>query len=142
MTFSAPFVTRDMPYDGCGVYEVVEPFLAWAENGDTYLVPGGFVTDGASIPRWLWSVVGLHPRSPEIGQAAALHDLLYRYAPRDISRERADDLIVEGMAALNASWWKRWKVRQGLRLGGWAEWNRARRRNLALPEVLRCAAAC
>jgi hypothetical protein len=142
MIFSAPFITRDMPYDGCDVYEVVEAFLCWAENGETYLVPSGFVTDGASIPRWLWSLVGLHPRSPEIGQAAAMHDLLYRYAPQGISRSRADDLLAEGMRTLNASAWRRWKVRQGLRLGGWVEWGKARRRGLTVPEVLQCVVPC
>jgi len=136
MTFSAPFITRDMPYDGCGVYAVVVPFLCWSEKFDPIMVHAGFITDGASIPRWLWSLVGLHPRSPEIGQAAALHDLLYRYAPKGITRSQADDLLAEGMAALNASRWQIWKVRNGLRLFGWIEWRKARRRDLKLPAAL------
>ena len=142
MIFSAPFITRDMPYDGVDVWEVVEAFLCWAENGETYLVPQGFVTDCASIPSLVWPAIGLHPRSPEIAQSAAMHDLFYRYQPNGISRSRSDDLIVEGMVALGASWWQRFAVRQGLRVGGWVAWNRYRKLNLQMPPVMSCVPAC
>ena len=39
-------------------------------------VPAGFVTDAASIPRWLWPFIG-HPFCAEFIEAAVLHDWLY-----------------------------------------------------------------
>lgn len=36
-------------------------------------VPEGFYTDGASVPRWLWSLV---PPWGSYGQAAVLHDFM------------------------------------------------------------------
>jgi len=49
---------------------------AWNNNGVT--VPGGFINDGGSVPRFAWSVTGLTPDGP--GRAAwVMHDYLYRF---------------------------------------------------------------
>jgi len=40
------------------------------------VVPKGFIYDGASIPRWLWSLVGLRPDGL-IRAAATVHDWIY-----------------------------------------------------------------
>ena len=53
-------------------------------NGIEWVIPKGFVTDLASIPGWLASIV-----SPqEIAYGALLHDYLYSIAP--IPRKEAD----------------------------------------------------
>ncbi len=41
-----------------------------------FIVPKGFVTDGASIPRFLWRVTDT-PFSPDIITAAIVHDFLF-----------------------------------------------------------------
>jgi len=43
---------------------------------DKYIVPEGFKTDGASIPRFLWSITGC-PIKAKYVMAAILHDYLY-----------------------------------------------------------------
>lgn len=55
-----------------GGYQLLEP-LIYKGRQDTFLVPAGFVTDLASVPRfltWLVPVAGVHDR------AAILHDWL------------------------------------------------------------------
>lgn len=63
-----------------------------------HVVPAGFVTDFASVPRWLWSIFPPHGRySP----AAVFHDWLYQAGVME--RDEADKAFLEGMAALNLS---------------------------------------
>ena len=82
-------------------------------------VPAGFASDGASIPRWLWPLVG-HPFAPIRARASLLHDWLYE--SKIVSRAEADDiyrtvLIETGMLAPFA--WLEWIV---LRCAGWLHW--------------------
>ena len=44
-------------------------------------VPKGFKTDGASIPRWLWSILGVG-RDGLHRAAAVVHDFLYKHQGR------------------------------------------------------------
>jgi hypothetical protein len=46
-------------------------------SGDTIVVPAGFETDFASIPRVLWII---EPPLGDAGKAAVLHDYLYETA--------------------------------------------------------------
>jgi len=121
--FSGPFITRDMPYDGVDVWEVMLAFNCYCADGKVFTIPCGFVTDGASIPQVLHSILG-HPRNNDMGQAACLHDYLYRYGV--VSRKKADQYLCEGMEALGASWAKRKAVYAGLRIGGYFAWRRYR----------------
>jgi len=59
---------------------ILQPFRFWL--GRKYCtpyvtVPYGLVFDGASIPKFLWPVVG-HPYDSDFVQAAAVHDYLYQ----------------------------------------------------------------
>lgn len=42
------------------------------------LVKKGFLWDGASIPSFAWSILGLNPFSSEVVRAGLCHDWLYR----------------------------------------------------------------
>jgi hypothetical protein len=79
-----------------------------------FLVPAGFETDFASIPRLFWSVIG-HPAG-QYAQAAVLHDFLYR--TKAVSRKKADALFSEAMAVLEVPAWKRWTMWAAVRVGG------------------------
>jgi hypothetical protein len=52
----------------------------WSERIDGHnvmiVVPPGFIWDGASIPRWAWSLIG-SPFTGEYQQASLVHDALY-----------------------------------------------------------------
>lgn len=80
---------------GNGEYEVVEDFKD---------VPKGFVTDGGSIPRFFWRVIG-HPFESEYIDRYVEHD--YDYAVGSISRKEADEKLREGLKADGMGFFKR-----------------------------------
>ena len=121
MKFFGDFVTQDADNDH---WVIVKTFHFRDRLGSIWTVPANTITDGASIPRFLWPVLG-HPRETDIGQAAALHDFLYRVG--SVTREEADDMLCQGMAALGASKVKRSNVWAGVRAGGWMPWMRYRK---------------
>lgn len=85
------------------------------------VVPKGFKTDFASIPRGLWNIL------PPIGsydKAAVLHDFLYQ--TNGVTRKQADDVLLEAMTVSGTSKWVRWAIYSGVRIGGWVVWNRYR----------------
>ena len=66
-------------------------------------VPKGFVTDWASVPRILHSI--LPPRG-RYSKAAVLHDYLYKtHYKKD--RKVCDKLFLEAMGVLDVSWWRK-----------------------------------
>lgn len=88
---------------------------------ETFVVPRGFVTDLASIPRLLWVVL---PPIGENERAAVLHDWLYTTGK--VSRARADAIFRRAMAEDGVGFFTRWTMWAGVRLGGWAHWKRRR----------------
>lgn len=68
-----------------------------------YVVPAGFVTNGANIPRVFWSL--FPPNSPEYLSAVVLHD--YMCAKRDVfTYEEADEMFHIAMLEIGVSKWK------------------------------------
>lgn len=75
-------------------------------------IPKGYLTDGASVPRILWSIC---PRWDKSHKAVILHDYLCEYrivtingSPTQISREEADKIFLlalkdEGLSKLKYS---------------------------------------
>jgi len=85
-------------------------------------VPIGFICDGASIPRLLWSVVG-HPMD-EYAQAAFLHDFICKCMRDTYNRLEGEEIMYEAMGVLGVSLWKRWVIYKALRLFGWYMYNK------------------
>lgn len=87
------------------------------------VVPVGFVTDGASVPRILWNLYP--PFDGDYDAAAVLHDYAYQHSVAlALTRSQADSLLRDGMVATNTAARKRWAIYWGVRLGGkfaWAE---------------------
>lgn len=70
-----------------------------AEDGQVYVVPSGFSTDYASIPKFLRSWIDQD--SGQIREAAVLHDWLYSQGSLSgVTRMRADALFYEAMRRL------------------------------------------
>lgn len=70
-------------------------------------VPRGYLTDGASVPRTLWSIVSPWGR---YAAAVIVHDILCEYLsivvdgkPHAISRKQADELLYLGLHVLQVS---------------------------------------
>jgi hypothetical protein len=123
MGFNRPFVTEDIPNED-DLFIIVKGYWFRDKKGVLHYVRAGTVSDGASIPRLLWTLVG-SPRETEVGQAAGVHDVMYREGK--YSRAYCDDVLKQGMECLGASWAKRTAIREGLRLGGWVAWNKYRK---------------
>lgn len=98
------------------------------------IVPPGFVTDLASVPRVVWS---FYPPDGPWAKAAVIHDFLYatkgtgtwhtqcgitRADP--YSRKEADDILKEAMADRNVGKWEQGVIWTSVRLGGAGGWGR------------------
>ena len=89
-------------------------------------VPPGFVSDGASIPSILWSVVG-SPWSGDYPEAALVHDFLYFKQAH--KRAHADRVFIEAMKVLGVNWFKRRLMYSAVRSFGWLPWNKQKKKN-------------
>ena len=69
-------------------------------------VPKDFITDFASVPRWLW---WLFPPYGLYGKAAVIHDFLYTELSKSykITKAQADKIFLEALEVLGVPTWKR-----------------------------------
>lgn len=117
--FRTPLRFQD---DGGFPYTLTDPLIYDSAIANrTILVPAGFQTDLASIPRGLWNVL---PKSGPYDKAAVIHDFLYRY--NGCTRAQADGILGEAMQASGVSGWQRWTILLAVRIGGQGIWNKHR----------------
>lgn len=90
-------------------------------NADTYLVPAGFVTDGASIPKTLRWLCGSPYRAPRL-YAALVHDWLYSGGDPEATRAEADAIFRDMQIALGVSRFKAYTEWAALRACGGSHW--------------------
>ena len=126
-SFTAPL---DVRYDaeasralGADHWRVTQPFRFYVGNeasGEWVNVPAGYLTDGASVPQVLWSLI---PPWGAYGQAAVVHDLLCEYlattkdgVPQKITRARCDEILLEAMVALGVPVVKRCTIYRAVAL--------------------------
>lgn len=81
--------------DGTNV-AVTEPFTYYDSYGNAWSVPVGTISDGASIPRPLWSTLGA-PLTGKYRAAALIHDFIYR--SQSATRDVADQVLLDAMHA-------------------------------------------
>ncbi len=67
------------------------------------IIPKGFRTDGASIPKIFWPIIG-HPFSGDFAVAAVVHDYLYTF--QHGTRKDADQIFKELMIRYGTYKWK------------------------------------
>ena len=65
-------------------------------DGFSFIIPKGFLFDGASVPRPFWSIIG-SPCEPDLMFAASIHDFLYW--SRIVSKSKADAYIKQALLA-------------------------------------------
>lgn len=85
----------------------------------TILVPAGFQTDLASVPRlpliyWLTGDTS--------SAAAVVHDWLYQ--SHEVDRKTADRILEEASAVTGVPWWRRKLMFWGVRIGGSTHWDK------------------
>jgi hypothetical protein len=106
------------------------------DDGREWVAPRGMRSDGTSVPRPLWSLLG-HPFSGVRLKPSLIHDSAYQCAlPEDATlwrairspdRKAADDVYLSAMADEGDE--QRYAVYRGVRFGGWWAWYRHAKRN-------------
>lgn len=97
---------------------VLNPLIYETKTGMQIKVPKGFITDLASIPQALRSLIDVNgiSRSP-----AVIHDYLYCMQPFD--RDECDKILVEALESRGASTLECDTFYAGVRLGGASHWD-------------------
>jgi hypothetical protein len=91
-------------------------------SGAFVVVPAGFMTDGASVPRALWSVF---PSWGTYSRAAVVHDFVVHLIntgqphPLALTRAAADKLFMEAMKVCQTGWFTRHCLYLGVRWGAY-----------------------
>lgn len=121
-------------------------FYEWEYNDREYRlsIPKGYIYDGASIPRWAWSILGIG-RDGLHRAASLVHDYLYYYDgkmpvgslsvkekdnwtpvlwPRPFTRKQADKMFCRILRETEppVKPWKRKVMFWAVRLFGWQYW--------------------
>jgi hypothetical protein len=104
MAFAGDIVVKPIPPAGKR-WELMESFT-YTGKTDTFVVPKGFTTDFASVPRvFVW----LLPRYGRWTQAAILHDYLWHLArQKQFSKSDADGIFNRAMRELGVPYLRRW----------------------------------
>ncbi|MBR6240694.1 MAG: DUF1353 domain-containing protein [Lentisphaeria bacterium] len=90
-------------------------------RGKSFVIPRGFESDGASVPRFFWRIV-CPPLDPAAVRAGVAHDYIYRVQPSGWTRKEADlmflcFLIEDGLSPYRAR-----RAYLAVRLFGWLAW--------------------
>ena len=113
------------------VFTVLYPYRV-NHGGKSFLIPRGFESDGASVPRLFWRVV--FPNSDSHATTAGIcHDCIYRIQPPDWTREEADRMFLAMLVEHGARLHSAFSAYLAVRLFGGAAW----RENAALLEIRR-----
>lgn len=89
-------------------------------DGRILTVKCGFCFDGASIPKWLWSLIG-SPRDPDLWAAALFHDAMYH--SHYFTRAEADQALLDLLEQSGVSWLRRHTIYRAVRTFGWSSYN-------------------
>jgi hypothetical protein len=109
----------DATSEGRGTWRLTAPLVYRSDVArETLIVPAGFETDFASVPR---APVAFLLAADCAHEASALHDFLYT-APQPVPRRVADAVLREASIASGVPAWRAWLMWAGVRLGGRAHW--------------------
>ena len=115
MPFTTPLKVElidDLANNGQGEWALLEPLIYVDNKGYQHVVPSGFTTDFASVPRapGVYAVFGNRAHRP-----AVLHDYYCRTAQDKRSRSRGDELFLEAMLGINMPFWQAWSMWNAVR---------------------------
>ncbi len=88
-----------------------------------YVIPVGFVSDGASIPRLFWRILDPRINSKTL-KPSIRHDFVYRTPSVRITRKQADKMYYRELRENDYSRCKCILVYLGVRLGGWLSYKK------------------
>lgn len=96
--------------------------VGYLGSDESIIVPEGFVTDFATIPRFLWFI---YPRWGKYGNASVIHD--YIYFKKMYSRKRCDEIFLEAMKVLKVSKFTRYAIYYSVRIFGFIYWGKEKK---------------
>ncbi len=103
------------------------------ESRGTLYVDAGFVTDGASIPRIAWSIVG-HPLAEDYVVSALAHDALY--TAELLPREACDSEFRAQLKLAGVNLLRRNEFYWAVRLGGGIVWGGHTKQGVAAARLM------
>ena len=121
--FTDPLEVRKLKDDKWQLLRHLQYHAGTKESGEVYTVAKGYISDGATIPRAFWGIVG-HPMD-DYAAAAFLHDMFY--STGIVTKAKADNLFLEAMGVLGVAWWKRKAMYWAVRLFAGSVWNNYRK---------------
>jgi hypothetical protein len=115
-------LVSDATNDGRGTWRLTSPLVYDSDAaGRVFVVPAGFETDFASVPRAMFAFVLCGDTAHA---ASALHDWLYTAHP--VTRDVADTVLREAAIASGVPAWRAALLWAGVRVGGGgSHWNGA-----------------
>ena len=99
-------------------------YVGFEGNSEKIVVPEGYVTDLASVPRWLWSIF---PPFGKYLNAAIVHDYIYSTGgwigrahdgTVPYTKAQADVIFREASGVLGVGAISRWLMYQAVKFGG------------------------
>jgi hypothetical protein len=114
----------DLKFMPCGeLYETAEPLFVDLSDVTQVChrvdIPQGYRFDGATIPRFLWSMIG-SPFDPRFMLAACVHDWYCEHTSKCYeSRAIGDGVFFRLLAKAGVPKWKRSLMFLGVRLNSW-----------------------
>ena len=114
------------------VMEDIEFYVGDEKSGEVIIVKKGKITDFASIPFGLRNIL---PKDGGWTIGSVFHDLLYQFrgvlppenfrGPAKIYSQKDCDKIFDDINTIKkVSWWQRFLLYNGLRLGGWVSFSK------------------
>jgi hypothetical protein len=111
-----------------GTYWFLQSPLIYEDSAsNTVTVPVNFVTDFASIPRILWSLL---PKWDGYGLPSVVHDYLY-WERKGRTRRNVDQLMLSAMKDQHVEAFRRCLIYTALRLFGGCAWSKNAKRKAA-----------
>lgn len=101
-----------------GWWVLTRPFCYRSDLlGESVIVPTGFQTDYATVPRlpFIFEMFGSKCTEP-----AVIHD--YLYTTQDFPRKTADAVFFEASGVCNVKTWRKWSMWIALRIFGGMHW--------------------
>jgi hypothetical protein len=119
--FITPLEVELLDTESPAMWRLLRPLVYESEIVGLLVVPSEFVTDFASVPRL---PVAYLLAGDTCHKAAVVHDWLYT-GQAGIDRARADAILREAAEASGVSFWRRWLIWAGVRVGGAAHFEGA-----------------
>ncbi len=99
--------------------------LVYQDDVVRLTIKPGAGTDGASIPRLLWTIFGPPLRDWRVAKGAAIHDQLYKTLGMGVfTRHECDCLFYRALRATGVNRFHARGLYLGTRVGGWVGWRR------------------